>query len=60
MPYYTLAIIDRGVKKYYAGEDGWITDKSEAVWFTDYQNVKNVVFDEGLEMSEVIIEEGSY
>ena len=58
MPYYTLAIMDNGVKKYYADEDGWITNKAEAVWFTDYQELKNVVFDEGLDMEDVIVEEG--
>lgn len=58
--YYTLSIIDNGKKKYYADEDGWIVDRSEAVWFTDYQDALNVAFDEDLEEGEFEIEEGRY
>lgn len=60
MWYYTLAIIDNGKKKYYGDTDGWIADRSEAVWFTDYQNALNVAFDEGLDEGEFMIEEGIY
>lgn len=59
MEYYTLAIIDNGIKKYYA-ESGWITDKENAVWFTEYENAVEIAFDEGLEEDEMIIEKGWY
>lgn len=59
MPYYVLSIMDNGVRKYYA-EKGWITNRGEAIWFNDYQNVQDVVFEEGLDMDEVTIEEGWY
>lgn len=60
MWYYTLAIMDRGVKKYYADEDGWITEREQAVWFTDYQNALNIAFEENLEEGEFMIEGGIY
>ena len=59
MPYYVLAIMDNDKKKYYA-EHGWIANRGEAIWFTDYQNLQDIVFDEGLEMEDVIVEEGWY
>ena len=58
--YYVLSIVDNGKKKYYADTNGWIEDKSEAVWFTDYQNALTVAFDEGLEEGEFEIEEGRF
>lgn len=58
--YYLLSIKDNGKKKYYADTDGWIEDKAEAVWFTDYQNALNVAFDEDLDKDEFEIEEGRY
>lgn len=60
MWYYTLAIMDRGVKKYYADEDGWIVEREQAVWFTDYQNALNIAFEENLEEGEFMIEGGIY
>ena len=60
MWYYTLAIMDRGVKKYYADEDGRIVEREQAVWFTDYQNALNIAFDENLEEGEFMIEGGIY
>lgn len=59
MEYYTLAIKDNGIKKYYA-ESGWIDNKENAIWFTDYYNAVEIGFDEGLEEDEMIIEEGQY
>lgn len=59
MEYYTLAIIDNGIKKYYA-EAGWITNKENAIWFTEYENAVEIAYDEGLEEDEMIIEEGWY
>lgn len=54
--YYTIAIMDKGVKKYYADERGWIESKAEAIWFYDFQEVRNTIFDEGLDMEDVIID----
>lgn len=58
--YYVLSIVDNGKKKYYADTDGWIEDKSEAVWFPDFQSLLNVAFDEGLEENEFEVEKGWY
>lgn len=58
--YWILTIKDNGRKKYYSDEDGWVEEKSEAVWFTDYQNALTVAFDEDLQEGEFEIEEGKF
>ena len=58
--YYVLSIVDNGKKKYYADEDGWIENKSEAVWFESIDNAREIAFREGLNEDEFEIEKGRY
>ena len=66
--YWILTIKDNGRKKYYADEDGWVEDKSEAVWFTDYDKAWDVAhreilreeFMSGYPNAQITIEEGRF